>query len=370
MKYLVLRILAVVMAVNMLGWSSYSFSPRQGKEAPMASYDVAAVEKADTTFTIAMVGDMMLGTTFPTVRLPRNNGKNLFDDARELLTEADIALGNLEGPICGEEFECSKDTGEGVYVFRMPTEYVGLIEQAGFDFVSLANNHSHDFGMQGIRETMRVLDSVGVACAGVKRVCETAIVERNGVRFGCCAFGHNWYCCNHKSEKEVQRILRSLRSKVDIMIVSFHGGAEGKDKTHLPEEEEMFFQENRGSLRKFAHLCVDEGADVVFGHGPHVCRAMEVYKGRLIAYSLGNFCTPLGINITGIMGYAPLVVIEVDKNGKLRKGKIHSFVQVRGKGPKVDAENRVAYQIQSLTAEDIENPHLVFKDDGSFRPIK
>lgn len=368
MKYLFIRILTAILAINALSFSTHFANAVPEKEAPIASYASVQEEQEDSTYTIAMVGDMMVGTTFPVPKLPRNNGENLFDDVRKLLIEADVAAGNLEGTICDEEYECAKDSGEYVYAFRMQPSYVGLFEKAGFDFLSIANNHSHDFGMSGIRRTMELLDSVGIACAGVKRLCEKAVVERNGVKYGFCAFGHNWYCCNHKSEKEVQRILRSLRAEVDILIVSFHGGAEGKDQIHLPEDTEMYLGEDRGSLRKFAHLCIDEGADVVFGHGPHVCRAVEVYNGHFIAYSLGNFCTPMGINITGIMGHSPVIVVEVGRDGKLKKGKIHSYIQVRGKGPKIDFENRVAHAIQALTEEDFENPHLVFEEDGTFSP--
>lgn len=324
----------------------------------------------DSLYTIAMVGDMMLGTLYPTTQLPLNAGQNLFDDVRDILTSATLAVGNCEGVLCGDNIPCDKEQGENVYAFRMPTSYVGLFKDAGFDFLSLANNHSCDFGYDGIKETMWLFDSVGIRYAGVKELCEYALLERDSVTYGFCAFGHNSYTCRHQDTVQAVEILRTLREQCDILIVSFHGGAEGRDQTHLPDGTEYFFDENRGSLRSFAHLCVDHGADIVFGHGPHVCRAVEVYKGHLIAYSLGNFCTPAGISVTGLLGYAPVLTARLDRDGMLVDGKIHSFIQPFRKGPRADKNNKVANAIRCLTFEDIDNPHIVFDDDGSFHPVE
>ena len=130
---------------------------------------------------------------------------------------------------------------------------------------------------------------------------------------------------------------------------------------------EIYLDENRGSPRHFAHHCL--GADIVFGHGPHVPRAMEVYKGHLVAYSLGNFCTPAGISVTGPLGYAPVVTARINRhNGKLIDGRIHSFIQPFRKGPRLDSTNKVAAFIRTLTKQDFINPHLQISDDGSFHP--
>jgi hypothetical protein len=101
---------------------------------------------------------------------------------------------------------------------------------------------------------------------------------------------------------------------------------------------------------------------VVYGHGPHVVRATEVYKGRFIAYSLGNFCTPYNVSLTGISGYAPIMEITIDGDGRFPHGKIHSFLQTRGTGPRWDKEAHVAQEIKSLTESDI--PHSEAKIDG------
>ena len=314
--------------------------------------------------TIAMVGDMMLGTLYPKPQLPQHDGTQLFAHAGSLLRGADIAVGNCEGAIT-DKGKCTKKIGTSVYAFQMPPSYASLFRDAGFDFLSLANNHSGDFGYEGLRETMRHLDSMQVKYAGIKDLCRTALVERNGVRYGFCAFSYTTNACKMHDEKELKDILHGLRDSCDILIVSFHGGAEGTAFSHLPDGMEVQFDEERGNLRHFAHLCIDEGADLVYGHGPHVCRAIENYKGHFIAYSLGNFCTPAGINVSGVLGYAPVMVVRLDLKGRFLDGRIHSFIQPYGKGPRLDSENRVAQFIRSLTNADIKEPNLKILDDGT-----
>lgn len=330
----------------------------------------AAAPTADT-LTIAMVGDIMMGTTYPEVELPANNGKNLFDDVKQILVDADLALGNLEGAMC-EGGTCTKRVAAGrCYAFRMPTSYAPNLSDAGFDFLSLANNHSNDFGPDGIRSTAKCLDEQGIKYAGSKALgCQYAIVERNGVRYGICAYGHNTHTYEHLDINSTKGTIKALRDSCDILIVSFHGGAEGSKHSHLPKGREVFLGEDRGALREFAHTCIDLGADVVFGHGPHVTRAIEAYKGKFIAYSLGNFCTPYGINLAGISGYAPVVTIRIDRQGNLIDGRINSFIQQKGFGPKTDKLNKVAQEMKSLTIADFEKQSLKIENDGFFTTIE
>ena len=230
----------------------------------------------------------------------------------------------------------------------------------------MANNHSNDFGEEGMASTEKCLDEQGIKYAGVEGRTATAIVVRNGVRYGICAFGHNSYTMSHNNLELVKKVLDELRPKCDILVVSFHGGAEGKTKNHLPYGHEMFLGEDRGDLRTFAHFCIDNGADVIYGHGPHVVRCMEIYKKRFIAYSLGNFCTPYGINLTGISGYAPVVEIKIAGDGTFLSGQIHSFIQQKGIGPRADKTNAVAKEIGRLCREDIHTNPIKVDENGRF----
>ena len=307
---------------------------------------------AQDTLTIAMTGDIMMGTTFPSIMLPQNDGRDLFKDAKCILKSADLALGNLEGTLCNGG-KSTKGNGPNSYSFRTPTSYSHLLKEAGFDYLSMANNHANDFGLEGIESTEHCLDSMGILYSGIAGRVESVVIERQGLRIGICAFGHNAYTLKHTDLETVERIVDKLVKETDLVIVSFHGGAEGRTRNHLPQGSETFLGENRGSLRQLAHFCVDHGADVVYGHGPHVTRAIEVYKGRFIAYSLGNFCTPYNVNLTGISGYAPLVEIKIDHEGRFLSGQIHSMLQERGIGPRRDKMHRAALEMKSLSEADV-----------------
>ena len=325
---------------------------------------VATNSVAADTLTVAMTGDIMMGTLFPTPVLPPEDGKKLFVDVKDILLNADVTAGNLEGTLC-DDGTTKKNPSKYCYAFETPLRFAPRLKEVGFDFLTMANNHSMDFGLKGLESTEKTLDAMGIAYAGVRGRRKGAVVTRNGVRYGFCAFGHNGYTIRHQELETAKAIIDSIRNKCDKLIVTFHGGAEGKDKSNLPQGREYFLGEDRGELRSFTHFCIDNGADIVFGHGPHVVRCVELYKGRLIAYSLGNFCTPYGVNITGISGYAPVLEAKISKDGRFLKGKIHSFIQQRGKRPRKDNANMVAKQMRKLTNADIKNNKLKIADDGT-----
>lgn len=326
---------------------------------------LATTHVADT-LTIALVGDIMMGTTFPSVMLPPNKGRDLFRDAKDILRRADLALGNLEGTLC-DGGRSTKGNGPNSYSFRTPTSYAHLLRDAGFDYLSMANNHANDFGPEGIASTEHCLDSMGIKYSGIAGRVESVVIRRHGLRIGICAFGHNSYTLKHTDLTLVGRIVDKLVKETDLVIVSFHGGAEGRTRNHLPQGSETFLGENRGSLRQLAHFCIDHGADVVYGHGPHVARAIEVYKGRFIAYSLGNFCTPYNVSLTGISGYAPLVEIQTDRKGRFLGGQIHSMAQERGQGPRLDKAHRAAQEIKALSEADVPRSEARITPTGALR---
>lgn len=314
--------------------------------------------------TISMTGDIMMGTTFPSVMLPANEGRDLFRDAKDILTRTDLTVGNLEGAIC-DGGRSTKGNGPNSYSFRTPTSYGHLLKEAGFDFLSMANNHANDFGEEGICSTESVLREQDILFSGIAGRIESAVIERKGMKIGLCAFGHNSYTLKHTDLNTVGRIVDDLVSRCDLVIVSFHGGAEGRTKSHLPYGPETFLGENRGSLRELAHFCIDHGADVVYGHGPHVVRGVEVYKDRFIAYSLGNFCTPYNVSLTGISGYAPVIEITIDGDGAFKSGKIHPFLQTRGIGPRADSTGSVVKEIRQLSLTDLPQSQATIDLEGN-----
>ncbi|TPN86750.1 CapA family protein [Aquimarina algicola] len=350
---------------------SYSIQAQKySKEAIDSMYSITKItqEKLKTPefIKVMAVGDIMMGTDFPNNSYLPPDGKGPFDDVNEILTQADLLFGNLEGTLTdeGKNAKSCSDPSK-CYSFRSPERFGKYLEETGFDVMSIANNHIGDFGAKGIKNTAKTLEKHNIAYAGIFAQPST-IFEKNGITYGFCAFAPNKDCIKIHDLKNAKKIVTELKEKADIVIVSFHGGAEGHKHTHVPRKTERFYGEDRGNVYLFAHTMIDAGADIILGHGPHVSRAFEVYNNKFIAYSLGNFCTYSRFNLTGIKGYAPIAEIEIDKEGNFIKGKLHSAKQIDEIYPFMDKNKKALFEIKRLTEEDFPESQLIFNDDGSF----
>jgi len=317
------------------------------------------------TVSIIGVGDIMMGTNFPEKRyLPGNNAKHLWAAVNDTLKHADVTFGNLEGVILdkgGEQKKCNNP--KLCYLFRTPESYLSNLTEAGFDVLSLANNHAGDFGTTGRKNAMSALDSIGIDYAGLLAK-PTTTFKRSGMKFGMVAFAPNVGTVSIHNIDYAKNLVRQLDSISDIVIVSIHGGAEGKKHEHITRKSEMFYGENRGNIYSFAHQMIDAGADIIFGHGPHVTRAIDLYKNRFIIYSLGNFCTYGRFNLKGVSGIAPIVKIYTNAKGKFLKGEIIPIKQIGAGIPKIDASKTVISKIQDLTKKDFPEIKLIIDDLG------
>ena len=315
---------------------------------------------------IAAVGDIMLGTSYPDKNtLPPDSGKNSFKNFVADLHTADVAFGNLEGALLdtGAPAHYKMHLLSKAYLFRMPVSYGNILKDAGFKVLSLANNHIGDFGDNGRVSTMKALDSAGIQYGGQLNH-PSAVFKVNGITYGFCAFAPNSQTLSILDLTNAHHIIKNLKQRCDIVMVSFHGGGEGKAFEHVPDTSELFFKEKRGNVKDFAHNAVDAGADLIFGNGPHVCRGMEIYKNRLIAYSLGNFCTYKCVSVEGICGIAPLLKVYVNKKGEFLSGRIIAAKQSHEKGLERDTLNRAIKKIRALTAIDFPDSGLQITDDG------
>jgi poly-gamma-glutamate capsule biosynthesis protein CapA/YwtB (metallophosphatase superfamily) len=324
-------------------------------------------DKSELRITIASVGDMMLGTNYPENHLPDDDGVGFLTAVTPVLSAADIAFGNLEGVLIdGGEAAKKCSNPSACYLFRSPTRYAAYYRAAGFDVMSLANNHARDFGEEGRSSTMQALAATGIRHSG--REGDFASFEANGLKVAVLAYAVTKESNMMLDYELAEQTVASFAASHDIVMVTFHGGAEGVDVVNLPFAEEEYYGEPRGDVVLFARMVVDAGADLVIGHGPHVVRAMERYKGRLIAYSLGNFATYYGISVAGIKGIAPILITTLDGDGRFVAGEIVSTVQLRPDGPSIDSQNRALKLIRGLTAEDFGDSGLRFNPDGKITP--
>ncbi len=325
---------------------------------------------SQTQISFIGVGDMMLGTDFPNAKYlpPNNNPRPYIADAIPYLHSADVTFGNLETSLLdeGPVVKQCKDTTK-CYAFKMPEAYAPVLKEMGFDFLNLANNHIRDFGTAGLNTTKYHLNKQEIAWAGLlEKPTDTITVK--GLKIGLAAFSPNTGTVDINDLDNAKRIVSELKKECDIVMVSFHGGAEGAKHQNITRENEIFYGENRSNVYEFAHSMIDAGADIIFGHGPHVTRAIEVYKNRFIAYSLGNFATYSRFNLSGPNALTPMIKVYTNEKGEFISGQIIPFKQVKNQGLFYDNSNTVIYKIKDLTTMDFPelNNKLIIQNDGYF----
>ncbi|RZT93207.1 capsule synthesis protein PGA_cap [Ancylomarina subtilis] len=332
-----------------------------------------SIQKTDNEKLVSIigVGDIMLGTNFPYPKyLPPQNGDNLMKSLYPYLRNATISFGNLEGAF-SDTLAVTKrcqDTAN-CYAFRSPDFLFKHIVDAGFDVLSMANNHSGDLGVAGRLNTIEQIEKAGLSHVGLLEY-PSIVIERDGIKFGFCAFAPIKGTCDINDLKEAERIVSSLNDRCDITVVSFHGGAEGSKYEHLTREREIFLGEDRGNVYEFARKMIDAGADVILGHGPHVLRAVDLYKDRFIIYSLGNFCTYSRMKVSGINGLAPILKVFTNKKGEFKKAEVISCKQIKGLGTRIDKLNKSALKLKELTQTDIPEAKLKISENGLITPIQ
>lgn len=324
--------------------------------------------RSSDPITIAAVGDVMLGSPFPNdTRMPPNDGVDLLKGVAPVLSAADIAFGNMEGPIVdgGISEKCPPNSTR-CFAFRMPTRYAKYLKDAGFDVMSIANNHASDFGETGRASTRKTLDQLAIKHIGSDRDrFSTAYLEVGGRTVAFIGFAHNPVQPNVNELDNARRLVTEADKKADIVVVSFHGGAEGTGAQSVPRRTELFFGEQRGNLPLFAHTVIDAGADLVLGHGPHVLRGMEIYKDRLIAYSLGNFATYGWFRLEAETALTLILEAKLDGTGKFIGGTLHSARQ-EGRGiPVLDPVGTAVKKVRTLSQADFGASAPVIADDGT-----
>ncbi|MEH2145732.1 CapA family protein, partial [Nostoc sp.] len=215
----------------------------------------------------------------------------------------------------------AKDISRGqVFAFRSPPGYARLFAEAGFNVFNMANNHAMDFGPVGFKDTKKNLEAVGIATLGHKN--QILYLEANNISVAMIGFSpYEIYNSIHNLEV-AQALVAEAKKKANIIVVSMHAGAEGTGALQVKNQTEFFYGENRGNSIKFARNMIDAGADLVLGHGPHVPRAIEIYKGKIIAYSLGNFLGYRTLSTNAQTGDSMILEVKLNPVGNLISSKI------------------------------------------------
>jgi poly-gamma-glutamate capsule biosynthesis protein CapA/YwtB (metallophosphatase superfamily) len=235
---------------------------------------------------MAFVGDVIFASTVETV-LKQNGYDYPYTDLKDALQQPDITAANLETPITVRGEEQKKE-----YTYRSHPDALKAFKEAGFDVVGLANNHIMDYGTDGLLDTLKHLDKQGILRTGAgknaKEAYTPAVVEKNGVKVAFLSFSHkvpdaSWKAGVNKpgttelyDPKKAMETITDVKKDADLVVVMAHWGVEREDK---PQE----------THRTMARAFIDAGADLIIGSHPHVLQGLENYKGKWIAYSLGNF---------------------------------------------------------------------------------
>jgi poly-gamma-glutamate synthesis protein (capsule biosynthesis protein) len=335
--------------------------PTDSLPPPEAVGPVAAVP-LQSALTIKAVGDMILGTNFPNNRLPDQDGVWLFDSVKPFFDGADILFGNFESTLTDYP-NTAKDISQGqTFAFRTPPFYANLLQQVGFDVLSVANNHSLDFGDQGFADTIAHIQQTGMQAVGQQH--EIVYTTVKGVKVAFIGFS---YFPEHNSLLDLdaaRALVEVAKQQANIVVISVHAGAEGTDALHTRNETEYFFGENRGNLVEFSRAMVDQGADLILGHGPHVPRAMELYKSRLIAYSLGNFVGYRTLSTDGVLSYSLILDAQLSDQGEFVTGRIIP-VRLNDQGvPLIDDTFKSVSFVRNLIESDFPVTPLLIDESG------
>ena len=348
---------------------------------------------------LTFVGDINLGTLTLPDGVPPDEGRRLFEASRPEL-QADLVVGNFEGVLgdSGVTYKCGPE-GRRVpapdtvvakpppprrkavksrrpeppqlcYAFLTPPALAPRLVEAGFTHLNLANNHANDFGSEGRATTERILDSIGVRTYGPLGSIAVDTIRRGDsvTTVGLVGFTTYPHSYDLLDIARSAAVVDSVRDLVDLLVVTFHGGAEGSRALHVPVAAESLGREPRGDLRAWARAVVDAGADAVVGHGPHVLRGIEYYRGKLIAYSMGNFLTYRGFNLAGPLGQTGVLRLQAGPEGAWERIRLSPMTQFPGSGPAPDTSGVVLELVRRLSREDFGESAARVGENGEILP--
>jgi len=316
---------------------------------------------------LIFTGDINLGTRTLPEGLPPDSGRGLFAQVDSLL-KGDLVVGNFEGVLSdsGESAKCAPKSNT-CYAFATPTWLAPRLREAGFTHLNLANNHANDYGLDARHGTEAILGELGLVPYGPLDEVAITPVMRDGryMLVGIVGFTTYPHAYNLLDLPGSAAIVAQVRPLVDVLVVTFHGGKEGAAAVRTPAGPEFLAGEPRGNLRRWARQVIDAGADAVVGHGPHVLRGVEFYRGRPVFYSLGNFVTFRGFNLEGPLGLTTALALDLDSTGGFVAARMPALRQLPDSGTGPDPAHRATLLLRRITRLDFPRTGARFADDGT-----
>lgn len=311
--------------------------------------------------TLEWVGDIALSTQRG---LPPGGLQRALAPVTHQLHNADLTLGNLEGTLSvGGASKCGGIGGGNCFAFQAPPSTARALAGLGFDLVNMANNHSLDYGASGRAQTISALNRAGVAHTGLPG--QITVLRSRGQRVAFVGFAPYATDANLLDIPAAQALVRRARRRASLVVVIIHAGAEGVSALHTPHHSEFFLGENRGNPRAFAHAVINAGASLVVGSGPHVIRGVERYRGRMIAYSLGNFVGYHTLSGSGVLSDSAILRVTLGAHGRVLAGRWIS-VLLHGGLPRPDPGDASAHLMATLSRQDFPRDHFTIASSGRF----
>ena len=234
-----------------------------------------ATVSSPVSLTLSVVGDCTLGTdetfdydTSLNVYYENYGADYFLQNVKDIFSADDLTIANFEGTLTD-----SDEREDKTFAFKAPASYASILTGGSVEAVNTANNHSHDYGDQSFNDTLAALDDAGIVHFGYD---ETAVMDVKGIKVGLVGI-YELYDHLEREQQLKDNIAKVKADGAQLIVVIFHWG----------NETETVPDSNQTTLGRIA---IDEGADLVCGHHPHVLQGIETYKGRNIIYSLGNFC--------------------------------------------------------------------------------
>jgi hypothetical protein len=355
-------LVATTLAIGAIG-DADAGAARPPDSAPARAAARRSTAPRSQTVSLAWVGDITPGSMYGT--LP-GDGASLFGGVRSRLKGHDLTLGNLEGTIGATGVPKCARGAPNCFSFQAPPRTARGLARAGFDVVNVANNHAFDYGEPAYRETLSHLHRARVRPAGLPG--RVRVVRRRGLRIAIVGFSTYRWTTSMLDPEAVRDLVARAGRHGELVVVLFHGGAEGSDRSLTPPGPEEYLGEQRGDVRAFARTAIDAGADVVLGSGPHVLRGMEVYRRRVAAYSMGNFAGVRNFSVAGDLGLSAVLSLRVERSGAFRAGYLHPLILDASGRPAVDPRRRATRFVRAAGVRDFGASSVRVRAGGKLLP--
>ena len=311
--------------------------------------------------TISAVGDMELGNT---PNLPPNPSTYL--QPVESALAAPIVFGNLEGTLTDATGSKCAATSTDCYAYRTPTTYAPILRQAGFTVLNSANNHSHDFGQQGVTDTSAALLGAGITQAGLPG--QIGLVTDGSTKVAFVDFAPYTNVNNLLDLPTAKLLITQAKAEANLVVAYMHAGAEGSTADHVTGQEETYVGEDRGNAKVFAHAAIDDGAALVIASGPHVLRGVEFYNGHLIVYSLGDFANYNNFSTAGNLDLSAILTVTLAADGTYVSAHFTSLLLSGTGQPSVDSSGASATFVNQLSTADFGAAAAIIQPGGQINP--